>query len=558
MKARPKNSLAKIIQAIPGYDPVATAGDCTFDEQTARRALDFFSACITHVKGELAGKPFNLELWQQAIVANIFGWMTKNDKGEWVRRYKEVFVFVPRKNGKSTLAAGIVLLVMFVDDEPGAELYSAAADREQAMLVFDQAKGMVLNEPEFDKRVKIYAAAKSIVYESRGTSYKAISAEANTKHGYNTHLAVIDELHAQPNRELVDVLMTSTGARRQPLIVHITTSDFDRESICNEKLDYAQKVRDGIIEDESFLPVIYEASIDDDWRDEKVWERVNPNLDVSLSREYLRRECQRAIETPSFENTFKRLHLNIKTEQDVRWLPLELWDECERLELDQLQGRYGEERVLITKPKNCYAGLDLSGTNDTTSLVLAFPRDDGIDILPFFWIPRDNARAREKKDRVPYSQWAREGHLIMTEGNVVDYRFVRQRINELVNQYKIKVVAYDPWNAMQLAMQLQDEDGIKMEPHRQGFISMNEPSKELERLLMSGKIRHDHNPVMRWQVSNVAIKTDPAGNIKPVKPEHKDARKVDGVVAAVMAVGRATLQVQAGPSVYEERGLITL
>ncbi|KKL20610.1 hypothetical protein LCGC14_2453730, partial [marine sediment metagenome] len=352
------SKLDKIIRLIPGYDPVSTAGECTFDEKAAQHVIDFFTECLTHVKGDMKGQPFILQPWEQAIVANLFGW--KQPDG--ARRYREAFIFIPRKNGKTTLTAGIVLYTLFCDGEPGAEIYSAAKDREQAALLYEQAKGMVLQEPELSSRSTLYATYKSIVIASEGSSYKAISAEASTKYGYNTHLAIIDELHAQHNRELVDVLMTSTGARRQPLIIHITTSDYERESICNEKHLQASKVRDGITKDPSFLPVIYEATIDDDWADPKVWAKANPNLDVSLPTKYLERECQHAKEVPAYENTFKRLHLNIRTEQATRWISMESWDACdEKIDLADLVGR------------DCYAGLDLASKIDVASFVLLFP-----------------------------------------------------------------------------------------------------------------------------------------------------------------------------------------
>lgn len=537
-------SLAETLQQnIPGYDAWKSAGECVFDEQAAQLAMDFFPEVLTHVKGEKAGQPFYLEPWQQAIIGNIFGWKRKDG----TRRYREVLIYLPRKNGKTCIAAGIINYVLFCEDEAGSEIYSAAADREQATLVFDQAAGMVRQSSQLDNRATILK--KTILRRDLAGTYKAISAEAATKHGYNTHCAIIDELHAQPNRELVDVLITSTGARRQPLIIHITTADFDRESICNEKLDYACKVRDGIIEDVSFLPVVYEASLDADWTDPEVWRQVNPNLNVSLSEEYLIRECQRAVDTPSFEGTFRRLHLNVKTEQEVRWLPMEKWDACidDNIDHGSLVGR------------ECYAGLDLSSTRDITALELIYPdRDSGTYILTsHFWIPADGARLREKRDRVPYLTWERQGYIHFTPGNVIDYRYIRQQINEIAEHYDIKEIGYDPYNATQLAIQLQDEDGLPVKVFRQGMISMNEPSKEFERLILAQKMQIEPNPVLRWMASNVAVKTDPAGNIKPVKPEHKDPKRIDGIVGAIMGIGLAMVASEAG-SIYDQRGILTI
>jgi len=528
----------KLFRTIPGYDPIKTAGACTFDAEAADRVCKFFEECLTHTKGELAGQPLRLEGWEQAIVGCVFGWK----RPDGTRRYREVFVFVPRKNGKTTFAAGLVNYMLFCDGEPGAEIYCAAADRDQASLVYGQAKEMVLHEPVLDRIAKIMATSKTVLWEAQNSFYRAISAEANTKHGYNVHAAVIDELHAQPNRELVDVLMTATGSRRQPLVLHITTSDYDRPSICNEKLDYAEKVRDGIFEDPSFLPAIWAASVDDDWTDPAVWAMCNPNLGVSLDEEYLRRECRRAQEVPAFENTFKRLHLNIKTEQAMRWLPMEAWDAC-ACDLD--------ESSLIGK--KCYAGLDLSTTTDLTALALYFP--DECAVLPFFWVPEDSAHERERRDRVPYETWARQGLITLTPGNVVDYGFVIQQFETLAGRFKILETAYDPWNATQTALDLQAK-GHTMIEFRQGFVSMNEPSKRLETMIVGHTLRHSGHAVLRWNAANVSVLTDPAGNLKPTK--EKSTGKIDGIVALIMALGRSMVTDCKQGSVYDRRGLVVI
>ena len=524
--------LHRIARLIPGYDPFATAGDCWFDAEAAQTACDFFPECLTHVKGELAGKPFVLAPRQQAIIANLFGWKRPDN----TRRYREAFIFMPRKTGKSLLTAGIINYVLFCDGEPGAEIYSAAAERDQARLVFEMVKAQIEAEPELLSRAEVYKY--SIVLGN--SSYKAISADAHTKHGFNTHLAVIDELHAQPNRELVDVLSTSTGARRQPLLISITTSDFERESICNEKHEYASKVRDGIIDDPAFLPVIYEASRDDDWTSPETWRKAIPNLNVSVSEEFIAAECRKAQEEPAFENTFKRLYLNIRTEQAVRLIPMDKWDACgEKFDAKMLEGR------------PCYAGLDLSTVNDITACVLVFaPKGDGEPyyVLPYIWCPRITAEKRNRKSRVPYLQWAKEGHIELTPGNSVDYRFIRKRINELGKRFKIQEVPYDPWNASHLATELGEEDGFQMVEFRQGMISMNEPTKFLLRLLLDGKLRHGGNPVLRWMASNASGKTDPAGNIKPDK--QSSGEKIDGIVALIMGLGRTMIGWTKPQSIY--------
>lgn len=499
---------------LPGYDPWAEADGFYFDENAANLACWFFEK-LRLIEGEKAGQPFRLEAWQQAIVGAMYGWRS-SETG--LRRYREAFVYIPRKNGKSMLAAGLVLVAMFVDKEPGAQIYSAAAEREQAALVFRQAAGMIAREPALADKCKVYRSFRSIERPETNSIYKALSADADTKHGLGAHMVIVDELHAHPNSDLVDVLQTSMGSRREPLLIHITTADYDRPSICNTKHDYACKVRDGVFKDASFLPVIYEATNEDNWTDPDVWARVNPNLGVSVRREYLERECQRAQNEPSYENTFKRLHLNIKTQQDVRWIPMDAWDRC----------------CGTPMPSGpCFAGLDLASTTDIAALVLFWPETGSI--VPWFWIPADNAEKREKRDRVPYLTWGRQDLVALTPGNVIDYTYIRQQINELVDVHDIQCIGYDPWNARHLAQQLQDEDGLPLVEMRQGFISMNEPSKHFERLIVKSEMRHGGNEVLRWMAGNVTVKTDPSGNIKPDK--QKSTEKIDGIVAAVMAVG---------------------
>lgn len=559
MASRVSSHLEDVIRLIPGYDPFAMAGDCWFDEDAAQLAIDFFQhpqdGCLRHVEGGLAGELFKLEPWQQAIIANLFGWKRIDDKGREVRRYREAFIYVPRKNGKTPLAAGICNYVLFCDQEPGAQIYSAAAEREQASLIFRHAKGMVEREPVLNSRAKIFGGVghRSITLRDDDASvYKVLSADADTKHGGNSHLVVIDELHAQPNRDLVDVLQTSLASanRKQPMLIHITTADFDRESICNEKHSYACKVRDNGGDpakpgyDPSFLPVIYEASTEDDWTTEEVWAKANPNIGVSVSLDYLRRECKRAEETPTYQNTFKRLHLNIKTTNDAVFLDMAKWDGLpDAPSLEAFAGR------------PCYGGLDLSTTTDLTAFVLVFPPEEagGVwDWLPFLWIPRENAERRQRIDRVPYVTWLDQKFVRSTEGNVIDYDVVRKDINALGKLYDIQKIARDRWNATQITTQLMG-DGFEVADWGQGFASMTAPTKELEKLVMSGRLSSDRNPAIRWMAGNTAVETDAAGNLKPSKKKSTD--RIDGMVALIMALGIAIGEPMKRKSVYETRGV---
>ena len=525
---------------IAGYDPEATKGECYFDQDAADRAIGFFRDCLTHVKGEKAGQPFELDNWQEDIVGAMFGWKRQDE----TRRYRTAYIEIPRKNGKSTLCAGLALYMLFVEKEQGKEVFSAAAEREQASIVFDVASQMVAAEPVLRGNSKTFR--KSIAIEKTASTYKVLSADAFTKHGLNASAIIFDELHAQPNRDLWDVLATSTGARVQPLTIAITTAGYDRNSICYEVHDYAGKVRDGIIEDETFLPVIYGCDEKDDFKCKKSWEKSNPGLGHSIRLDYLEIEAKKAAELPSYENTFRRLHLNQWTEQAVRWIPMDRWDDAEPF------AAFGDRPV--------YAGLDLASTTDIAAFVMVAQDDEGgFDVMSRFWIPEENAHRRERKDRVPYEAWIREGLVTATPGDVIDYDQIREDILELTKEVNVKSIAVDRWNSTQIVTQLQGElppGTIAM--FGQGYRSMSAPSKFLEALVMGRKLHHDNNPVMRWMASNCAVQTDPAGNIKPTKDEKKSTGKIDGIVALVMALARATADNDDGESVYEDRGIITL
>lgn len=531
----------RLLRLIPNYDPIETAGDCWFDADSADRAINFFNDHLCFIEGEKAGEPFKLENWQKAIVGNLFGWM----RPDGTRRYRESFVFVPRKNGKTPLMAAIINYVAFCDNEPGAQIYSAAGEREQAALVFRHAAGMIHRNSELEKRCRIYRTFKSIEFYSGDTIYKALSADADTKHGLNAHLVVNDELHIQPNRDLVDTLETATASRKQPMIIHITTAGYDKNTICYEKYDYACKVRDGIIADSKYLPVIYEIDEKDDWTDENTWKKANPNLGVSVSLDYLRSACKEAQEVPAKENTFKRLHLNVWTEQETRWLSMDKWNNCPAIDM-QLKGMSG------------FAGLDLSSNKDITAFVMVFPYEDKYFVIPKFWIPKEHAHEREKRDGVPYSQWAKDGYISMTDGDVVDYEFVINDIMAEFEKYNIKCVAFDrfAFESVRQRFLIVGAPEDRFVSFGQGFVSMSQPMKEVENLILSGRLVHNNNPILTWMASNVAVKQDPAGNVKADKS--KSSEKIDGIVAMIMAVGLATTMPETKTSIYEMRGIRTI
>ncbi len=543
----------KIIRAIPGYDAVATATKgMYFDGDAAQLSLDFFPECLTHVKGPLSGKPFELILWEQAIVACIFGWK----RPDGTRRYREVMIYLPRKNGKTTLAAGIALEVLFCDGEAGAEIYSAASEAKQAGIIFDIGAAMVRNEPTLSDCSRIYGGgptsqSKAIVRDDLSGSWKVLSADVKSKHGFNVHCAVVDELHAMPNRDLVDTLLTGTGSRAQPLIIYTTTSDIERESVCNEKVDYAQKVRDMHVDDASFLPILYGVTKEDDWKLEATWKQANPNYGISLRPDYIEREFKRAVETPGYENTFKRLHLNLRTEQVSRWLSMDHWRECAHGVKDPRAWR--QEMLVALQGRQCYGGLDLGSTSDLTALVLLFEMDDEPDImLPWFWCPQRGAKAKDNEYRDLYDAWNRAGFLEYTPGNVADYDQIRAEIGDVADHYGVRDLAVDRlFQGAQLCTQLMD-DGLNVIAFGQGFLSMAAPTKEFEERVINHAFNHGGNPILHWMASNVCIIQDKVGNMKPTKPTRSSPLKVDGIVAAIMALGRLTAQPAQTVSAYED------
>jgi phage terminase large subunit-like protein len=503
------------------------------------RAVRFINA-LTHTKGKFARQPFNLRPWQVDIVRRLFGTI----RPDGLRQFRTALLMLPRKNGKSELAAAIALYGLLGDGEIGAEVYSAAADRDQASLVFNVAAEMVRNDPELNAICEIVDSQKRIVHRKSGSVYRAISAEAYSKHGFNASLVVYDELHAAPNRDLWDVLSTSQGARSQPLMLAISTAGYDRHSVLYELYAYACQVRDGIIEDPTFLAVLYEAQKADDWLDETVWMKSNPALGDFRNLEEMQVAAKRAKEIPAQENAFRRLYLNQWTEQAERWIPMDLWDQC-RVELDRtsLRGR------------RCYIGMDLSSTTDLTALVAVFPREDGFDILPQFFVPRDNMERRANRDRVPYLQWMHDGHLVATSGNTVDYDFVRKTIRDWSEEFSIRQIGYDRWNATDIVMRLKDVDRFDCVPIAQKGKAANSSTKAITRAVESRRLRHDGHPILRWNMANAAVEVDAEGDIflsKKVATE-----RIDGAAALRMAV--ECMEREPDPmSAYEDRGVLVI
>ena len=513
-----------------------------YDKNQADYVVSFIE-CLSHTKGKWAGKPFYLMPWQEQIIRDVFGTLKADGK----RQFTTAYIEIPKKNGKSELAAAVALYLLFGDGEASPEVYGAAADRSQASIVMDVAATMTKMSPALSKRSKILTANKRIICNTNNGFYQVLSAEVGTKHGLNVSGLVLDEVHAQPNRKLYDVLTKGSGdAREQPLYFLITTAGNDRNSICYELHQKALDILEGRKIDPTFYPVIYGADEDEEWTDPKVWKKANPSLDITVGMDKVKAACESAKQNPAEENAFRQLRLNQWVKQTVRWMPMHLWDKCgEPFNPTMLEGRV------------CYGGLDLSSSTDITAFVLVFPptdEDDNFYILPYFWIPEDNLPLRVRRDHVPYELWEKQGYLQTTEGNVVHYGFIEQFIEKLGEKFNIREIAFDRWGAVQMVQNLEGM-GFTVVPFGQGFKDMSPPSKELMKLVLEGKIRHGNNPPLRWMMDNVTVRTDPAGNIKPDK--EKSTEKIDGAVATIMALDRA---IRCGndnsESVYDSRGLI--
>jgi len=512
-----------------------------------------FIEALCHTKGTWAGTPFDLIDWQERIVRDVFGIV----KPGGYRQFNTAYVEIPKKQGKSELAAAIALLLTCGDFEERAEVYGCAADRQQASIVFEVAADMVRMCPALSKRVKLLASTKRLVYLPTNSFYQVLSAEAYSKHGFNIHGVVFDELHTQPNRKLFDVMTKGSGdARNQPLYFLITTAGTDTHSICYETHQKAVDIIEGRKFDPTFYPVIYGAKEEDDWTSQKVWKKANPSLGITVPIEKVKAACESAKQNPAEENSFRQLRLNQWVKQAIRWMPMAKWDACGQLTVDS-----GKLTVFVERLEGriCYGGLDLSSSSDITAFVLVFPPTDDDDkyyVLPYFWMPEENIGLRVRRDHVQYDLWEKQGFLLTTEGNVVHYGFIEKFIEKLGEKYNIREIAFDRWSAVQMVQNLEGL-GFTVVPFGQGFKDMSPPTKELMKLTLERKLAHGGHPVLRWMMDNIFIKTDPAGNIKPDK--EKSTEKIDGAVATIMALDRA---IRCGndtsESVYAHRGLLIL
>lgn len=494
-----------MIRKLKKYTPTRfMAEDSYYCKEAADYAVAFIQA-LRHTTGIWDGKPFELIDWQEQIIRDIFGILKPNG----YRQFNTAYIEVPKKNGKSELAAAVALLLTCGDGEQRAKVYSCASDKNQARIVFDVAMAMVRKSPALSKRVKITESTKTLFYIPTESTYQVLSADVASKHGFNTHGVIFDELHTQPNRKLYDVMTKGSGdARMQPLYFLITTAGDNTNSICYEVHQKALDILNGRKHDPTFYPVIFGADPDDDWTDPKVWKKANPSLGITVGIDKVKAACESAKQNPAEENSFRQLRLNQWVKQSVRWMPMDKWDACAfPVDPKMLEGRV------------CYGGLDLSSSIDITAFVLVFPPEDEDDkyiVLPYFWIPEDNVDLRVKRDHVNYDLWIKQGYLKTTEGNVVHYGFIEKFIEELGTKYNIREIAFDRWGAVQMVQNLEGM-GFTVVPFGQGFKDMSPPTKELMKLVLEQKIAHGGHPVLRWMMDNIFIRTDPPETLSRIR-----------------------------------------
>jgi phage terminase large subunit-like protein len=523
-----------------------------FNDKLADDVIRFFSRRLTHTKGIYAGRPFIPIPWQEELLRDVFGTVKTNG----FRQYTTAYVEMGKKNGKSELGAGIGLAGLFLDNESGAEIYSVARTRNQAGNVFRVAAQMVRNDPLLMAESRIVDSTKTIYLRHDPSSYfKILSADADIEDGCNPHMVIFDELHRQTNRDLWDVFKFGKGTRAQPLLFAITTAGVSgRSPICEQQHDYARRLLQGTFQDPTFYPAIYSIDEQEDWtyqgepeHDGKPatgWYRANPALGYFLSLETLREDFKTALEMPAEQNSFRRFRLSQWVSQETRAIPMDKWNACgQGFSVAELAG------------KECFGGLDLSTTKDLTAFVLVFPQDGKYLWLPFLFLPEDDLQKRSRKDNVPYDLWAKQGFIFLTPGNEVDYGFVRKKINDCAEIYNIREIGYDAWNATSIVHDLMG-DGMTMVPIRQGFGSLNAPTGEVLSMIKSGRLVHNNNPCLNWMADCLSLKQDPAGNIKPTKPDrNKTSKRIDGIAAGINATARILVsQAFKEESVYDTRG----
>jgi phage terminase large subunit-like protein len=496
----------------------------TFDAAEATKAIAFFPKVLRHYKGEWAGQPIELEPWQAFIVGSLDGWRRTDGR----RRFRTAFVEVPRGQGKSTIAGGLALKATFFDGEPGADGFCVATKKDQARIVFEAARQMVLSSTALRKRIEV--ERHQLLQESSASKLLPLGSDADTLDGLRPHIVIADEVHAHKTASVIELMQTGMGTRRQPLLFEITTAGQERLSVWWQHREYSRQLLEGVIEDETWFGFIACADDEDDWQEEATWRKANPNYGVSVKPEYIAAECRKAINLPAYEPTFRRLHLGQLVEQDTRLVSRAQWDACGE--------DYGWE-AFVGRPT--FAGLDLSKTTDLTACVwLTTDADGTVRVWPQVWIPE--SKLTDHTDRVPYRTWASQGWVTVTPGNVVDYARVRADILDKARTCTLRALGFDPWNATETSQQLGRDLGDDARPAeskvlrevRQGYVTMNEPTQKLLALLAGRQMVHPRSPVLTWAADNLQVTTDAAGNLKPDKG--KSRQRIDPIVALLNAL----------------------
>lgn len=513
-----------------------------FNVTSASHAIRFFSY-LNLWEGSGAGSSFALRPWQAFIVGSIFGW--KRDDG--TRRYRTAWVEVPRKNGKTPLAAGIGLYLLKPDGEAAPQVLAIATKKEQADLIFSHASIMAAGSGIAELRNLKFEQNKIKDDFMRGV-FKPLARDAHTEDGLNPHGALFDEVHKYKDRKMWDVISSALGSRRQPLKLCITTAGdgADLMMIGYELHDYAEKILDGGIENDTWFCYIAGVDEGDDWKDEATWRKANPNMDVSVFMDFLRDELQMAIASPASQDSFRRNFLNEWIYRAEKAIDIEKW----------LAGG-SEINLADLKGRPCYGGIDMSTNVDLSDFTLRFPPmadNEQWRSLYFPFLPRDILKKAEDRDRVPYRQWAEDGYLTPTPGNVIDERAIRAKVMDQAALYDIRDIGFDPWSATAMALELQDE-GLQMVEMRQGMYTMAMPSKQYDTKILAGLHNHGHHPIATWSASNLMWETDSNENFRPSKKASRT--RIDPIVADIMAHGRAVVHETHGPAPIE-KGFIDL
>ncbi|QQP93548.1 terminase large subunit (plasmid) [Skermanella sp. TT6] len=516
-----------------------------FDEEKAARVCRFVEN-LKHIKGPLAGVNIQLEPWQLFITTAVYGWVFKDGPRKDKRRFRRVYIECPRGNGKSAWTSPLALYMTAADGEGGAEVYSAATTRDQAKIVWATARQMAERSPGLMSALGVQTAAHSIHVLKSASKFEALSAEGNNLDGLNIHFGCIDELHAHRTRAVYDVIETGIGKRDQSLLWCITTAGSDRSGICYEVRTFCTKVLDGVAQDDSQFAIIYTIDDDDDWTSEKSWQKANPNWNVSVMPEIIGQLATKAMAMPSAQNNFLTKHLNVWVSANSSWMDMRAWDRCADPTLD----------IADFEGDPCVMAVDLASKTDIAAISRLFWRDiDGVRHYYLFnqcYLPEDAVTDGRNSQ---YSGWEIEGRLKTTMGDVLDFTTIEEDILEDAQRFEVREIAYDPWQATQLSQRLMAEGAACIE-YKPTVLNFSEPMKELDALIRQGRLHHDGDPVLAWMMSNVVCHVDNKDNIYPRKERIEN--KIDGVVSAIMALGRALFGAKSTASVYEDRGIITL